>query len=71
MSPSVTRIAVFLTVLALSACSRKSAVLVVGSKATIEQTILAEIIALHVEKKLGITVERKLNLGDTATAFTP
>lgn len=69
MSPSVTRIAVFLTVLALSACSRKSAVLVVGSKATIEQTILAEIIALHVEKKLGITVERKLNLGDTATAF--
>lgn len=49
----------------LSACAPKPAPLVVGSKAFTEQSILGEIAAQHIERQLGIVVERRLNLGAT------
>jgi glycine betaine/choline ABC-type transport system substrate-binding protein len=58
-----------LAVLALGACGRKPVALAVGAKSTVEQSILAEIVAHHVQHKTGIPVQRKLNLGDTAAAF--
>jgi osmoprotectant transport system substrate-binding protein len=42
--------------------------LVVGSKNFTEQLVLGEIVAQHVENRLGIRVERKLNLGGTLLA---
>ncbi|HYI92183.1 MAG TPA: glycine betaine ABC transporter substrate-binding protein [Bryobacteraceae bacterium] len=39
-----------------------------GSKNFTEQVVLGEIIAQHLEKELGISVERKLNLGGTLLA---
>lgn len=50
-----------------TACSKPRA-LVVGSKNFTEQSILAEIIAQHVERKLSIPVERRFNLGGTLLA---
>ena len=40
----------------------------VGSKNFTEQLVLGEIVAQHIERKLGIPVERKLNLGGTLLA---
>jgi glycine betaine/choline ABC-type transport system substrate-binding protein len=51
----------------LSACSRRSAI-VVGSKNFTEQVILGEIIAQHLETQLGRPVERRSNLGGTLLA---
>jgi osmoprotectant transport system substrate-binding protein len=42
--------------------------IVVGSKDFTEQEILAEIAAQQIERKLGVEVERKLNLGGTLLA---
>ena len=42
--------------------------LVVGSKNFTEQLILGEIVAQHVEARLGVAVERRLNLGGTLLA---
>lgn len=39
--------------------------LVIGSKNFTEQIVLAEILAQHIESKLGIEVERRVNLGGT------
>ena len=39
--------------------------LVVGSKNFTEQIVLAELLAQHIETKLGIEVERRVNLGGT------
>jgi glycine betaine/choline ABC-type transport system substrate-binding protein len=41
---------------------------VVGSKNFTEQVILGEIVAQHVERRLGVKVDRKLNLGGTLLA---
>lgn len=50
--------------LALSACGSKPPTISIGAKSTTEQTILAEILAAHLEKQLpGVHIERKLNLG--------
>ena len=49
-------------------CSDKRAVVVVGSKNLTEQTILGEILAQHIERRLHVRVERKLNLGGTLVA---
>ena len=61
-----TKIFAGLTALALlaSACSGHRA-LVVGSKNFTEQVILGEIIAQHLERRLGQKVVRRLNLGGT------
>lgn len=50
-----------------AACSRPPHI-VVGSKNFTEQLVLGEIVAQHIERKLGIPVERKLNLGGTLLA---
>jgi osmoprotectant transport system substrate-binding protein len=50
-------------VLLLSGCAKPTPI-VVGSKDTIENNILAEIVAQHIERNLGRPVERQLNLGD-------
>jgi osmoprotectant transport system substrate-binding protein len=48
----------------LAGCSGSHAI-VVGSKNFTEQVILGEIVAQHLERRLGQKVDRKLNLGGT------
>jgi osmoprotectant transport system permease protein len=59
----------FVAGLALTAaCSKRSNKLVVGSKNTTEQSLFGEIIALHLERRLGHPVERKPSLPGTQLA---
>jgi glycine betaine/choline ABC-type transport system substrate-binding protein len=51
----------------LSGCS-KSPRVTVGSKNFTESVLLGEIVSQHIERKLGIEVDRKLNLGGTLLA---
>jgi osmoprotectant transport system substrate-binding protein len=60
-------IAMLAAVLASLSCSRSRGI-VVGSKNFTEQVILGEIAAQQLERKLHVTVERKLNLGGTLLA---
>jgi osmoprotectant transport system substrate-binding protein len=53
--------------LLLAGCGNSGRI-VVGSKNFTEQVILGEIVAQHLEKKLGAKVDRKLNLGGTLLA---
>src|SRR5689334_2768006 len=62
-----TKIVACLIGLLLAACSRPAHI-VVGSKNFTEQILLGEILAQQVERRLGVTVERKLNLGGTLLA---
>ena len=57
-----------LAVLAAAGCGR-SRPIVVGSKGSTEQTLLGEIVAQHLENRLGRTVERRLGLGGTLITF--
>jgi osmoprotectant transport system substrate-binding protein len=50
-----------------TACSRPARI-VVASKNFTEQVLLGEILAQHIERRLGVKVERKLNLGGTMLA---
>jgi len=62
------RTAILVLIAALAAgCSSKPRV-VVGSKNFTEQVLLGEIVALHIERRLGFEVDRKLNLGGTLLA---
>ncbi len=61
------RTACLFLVLVLAGCSSKPHV-IVGSKNFTEQVVLAEIIAQQIEKKAGIEVERKIDLGGTLLA---
>jgi osmoprotectant transport system substrate-binding protein len=63
----VTSAAMLCTVF-LASCSSKKPV-VVGSKNETEQMILGEIVAQHLERRLGRTVERRPGLGDTAVLY--
>ncbi len=54
------------TFLFLASCSKPKPI-VVGSKDSPEQQLLAEITAQHLEKRLNITVVRRLGGGDTRT----
>ena len=55
-----------LVALSLTACGQTGrAHLVVGSKNFTEQTVLAELLAQHLESKLSVDVERRVNLGGT------
>ena len=56
-----------LSALLLFACSRPPHI-VVGSKNFSEQILLGEIVAQQIERRLGVPVERKLNLGGTLLA---
>src|SRR5438552_13333180 len=50
----------------LSACKKgPTKKLVIGSKFFTEQVVLAELLAQHIEKRTGVPVERKTNLGGT------
>jgi glycine betaine/choline ABC-type transport system substrate-binding protein len=59
--------AVILTV-SLLGCSGEAPSLTVGSKNFMEQVLLGEIIAQHLEQRLGKPIGRKLNLGGTLLA---
>ena len=61
------RAALFGLIVILAACSSKPTI-VVGSKNFTEQVILGEIVAAQIERRLGISVDRKLNLGGTLLA---
>ncbi len=58
-----------LALVAMSACSR-SRPITVGSKNFTEQLILGEIAAQQLERRLGVPIARKLNLGGTLLAQT-
>src|SRR5688572_10776727 len=51
----------------IAGCSSKPKI-VVGSKNFTEQVLLGEILAQQIERRTGIRVERKLNLGGTLLA---
>jgi glycine betaine/choline ABC-type transport system substrate-binding protein len=53
--------------LAACGCGRTPRI-VVGSKNFTEQVLLGEILAQQIERRLGMTVERRLNLGGTMLA---
>src|SRR6476661_5782991 len=56
-----------LSLLLLAGCSRPQRI-VVASKNFTEQVLLGEILAQQIERRLGVTVDRKLNLGGTMLA---
>lgn len=58
---------VLVLVLVLSGCGGGDRI-VVASKNFTEQVILGEILAQHIENRLGVEVDRKLNLGGTLVA---
>src|SRR5690349_19280774 len=51
----------------LASCARTPRI-VVGSKNFTEQVLLGEIVAQHIERRMGVIVDRKLNLGGTLLA---
>ena len=57
-----------LAALGLEGCSGSPEAIRVASKNFTEQVVLGEIIAQHLEHKLGRKVERQLNLGGTLLA---
>jgi len=62
-----TKILACVGALLLAGCSRQP-VIVVGSKNFTEQVLLGEILAQQIERRLGVTVVRKLDLGGTLLA---
>ena len=60
-------VASLIALLLASGCG-KPARIVVGSKNFTEQVLLGEILAQQIERRLGVPVERKLNLGGTLLA---
>ena len=63
------RALVTLCVLLLAGCGApRSSTLVIGSKNFTEQIVLGELVAQHLEARLGVRVERRLHLGGTLIA---
>ena len=58
-----------LLVIVLSAACGKSNRIIIGSKTDTEQIVLGEIVAQHLDRRLGAIVERRLNLGNTAILY--
>jgi osmoprotectant transport system substrate-binding protein len=52
-----------------AACGRRAQPVIVGSKNDMEGNLLGEIIAQHLENRLGGNVQRQLALGNTAVAY--
>src|SRR5579872_7418730 len=52
-----------------SACGRSAKIIIVGSMNSTEQIVLSEIVAQHLEHRLGRKVQRSPNLGDTHLAY--
>jgi glycine betaine/choline ABC-type transport system substrate-binding protein len=59
----------FLATLFISACGSSPKTIVVGSMNSTEQVLLSEIVAQHLEHRLGRKVERRPNLFDTRIAY--
>ena len=55
--------------LAAAGCGKSQKAIVVGSMSSTEQVVLGEIVAQHLEHRLGRKVERRLDLGGTTLAF--
>ena len=53
----------------LVSCGSSKKPIIVGSKDETEQMILGEIVAQHVERRLGRTVVRRTGLGSTAVVY--
>jgi osmoprotectant transport system substrate-binding protein len=62
-----TSICVLSTILLVTGCGSAPRI-VVGSKNFTEQVLLGEIVAQQIERRLGVEVDRKLNLGGTLIA---
>jgi len=62
-----TKTLAILIALSIAGCGRSPRI-VVGSKNFTEQLILGELLAQHIEQRLGLRVDRKLNLGGTLLA---
>ena len=60
---------ILLMALAASGCGPKQKPIVVGSKNFTEQVVLGEIIAQHLEHRMGRPVTRRLNLGGTLLTY--
>ena len=60
-------VACLIAIAVLASCSRSERI-VVGSKNFTEQVLLGEILAQQIERRLGVRVEHKLNLGGTLLA---
>jgi osmoprotectant transport system substrate-binding protein len=58
-----------LTAVLMSSCGRSKKPVVVGSKDTTEQVLLGEIVAQHLEHRLGRKVGRSLSLGNTPVVY--
>jgi glycine betaine/choline ABC-type transport system substrate-binding protein len=58
-------ILILVAVLLQYGCSKQGDVITVGSKNFTEQVILGELLASHIEAKLGVPVDRRLNLAGT------
>jgi glycine betaine/choline ABC-type transport system substrate-binding protein len=59
---------VFLTLL-FASCRHSAPAIVIGSQNTTEQALVAEIVAQHVENRLGLHVTRRLGVGGTLIAY--
>jgi glycine betaine/choline ABC-type transport system substrate-binding protein len=55
--------------LAFTGCGKKPKPVVVGSKNFTEQVVLGEIIAQHLEHRLGQKITRRFNLGGTLLSY--
>jgi glycine betaine/choline ABC-type transport system substrate-binding protein len=62
------RTSIFVLIAALAAACSSRPHVAVGSKNFTEQVLLGEIVAGQIERRLGIEVDRKLNLGGTLLA---
>jgi glycine betaine/choline ABC-type transport system substrate-binding protein len=54
---------------AVTGCAKKPRLLTVGSAATTERVLLGEIIAQHLERRLGTAINRRPDLGSTPIAY--
>ncbi len=64
---TLTSASILVIVSILTGCARPEKI-VVGSKNFTEQLVLGEILAQQIERKVGVQVERRLNLGGTMLA---
>ena len=55
--------------LAAAGCGKSQKTVVVGSMSSTEQVVLGEIVAQHLEHRLGRKVDRRLDLGGTTLAY--
>src|SRR5580700_5145650 len=61
--------AILAVVLVAAGCGRSKKPIVVGSKDTTMQAVLGEIVAQHLDHRLGRNVERSFGLGNTPVLY--